>query len=94
MMCLPASSPALALRTWLGLGLFVLLCLGIGKERVWECGKGLQHPCDGQQGMIALRTLLVPSVRAEPRPGFGVAGASLRSPQLSTSQPIAPGCGS
>ncbi|XP_053792365.1 T-lymphocyte activation antigen CD80 [Vidua chalybeata] len=31
MMCLPASPPALALRTCLGLGLFVLLCLGIGQ---------------------------------------------------------------
>lgn len=42
MMCLPASPPALALRTWLGLGLLVLLCLGMGKqEPKRECGKGL-----------------------------------------------------
>lgn len=42
MMCLRASPPALALRTCLGLGLFVLLCLGIGKQEAgWECGKGL-----------------------------------------------------
>lgn len=42
MMCLPASPPALALRTCLGLGLFVLLCLGIGKQEPgWECEKGL-----------------------------------------------------
>ncbi|XP_048150164.1 T-lymphocyte activation antigen CD80-like [Corvus hawaiiensis] len=31
MMCLPVSPPAPALRTWLRLGLFVLLCLGIGQ---------------------------------------------------------------
>lgn len=43
MMCLPAAPPALALRTWLGLGLFVLLCLGIGKQDWLGCdrGKGL-----------------------------------------------------
>lgn len=42
MMCLPTTPPALALRTWLGLGLLVLLCLGMGKqEPEWGCGKGL-----------------------------------------------------
>lgn len=42
MMWLPACPPALALRPRLGLGLFVLLCLGIGKrEPGWGCGKGL-----------------------------------------------------
>ncbi|KAM7130071.1 T-lymphocyte activation antigen CD80 isoform 1-T2 [Ciconia maguari] len=30
MACLPAAPPALALRRWLGLGLFVLLCLSLG----------------------------------------------------------------
>ncbi|RMC01688.1 hypothetical protein DUI87_21702 [Hirundo rustica rustica] len=50
MMCLPASPPALALRTWLGLGLFVLLCLGTGqalekKVVKSKVGEKVRLPC-------------------------------------------------
>ena len=51
MACLPAAPPALALRSWLGLGLFVLLCLSLGKrERLgWERARG----CAGAERVAA-----------------------------------------
>lgn len=46
MACLPAAPPALALRRWLGLGLFVLLCLSRGKQErpAWERGRRRAGP--------------------------------------------------
>lgn len=83
MMCLPTSPPAL--RTCLGLGLFVLLCLGMGKQEPgWECGKGL-GTSSSTHGMVnrgwwpsGHSWCLLPGLS----PGFGAAGTSLRSPQL------------
>lgn len=83
MMCLPTSPPAL--RTCLGLGLFVLLCLGMGKQKPgWECGKGL-GTSSSTHGMVnrgwwpsGHSWCLLPGLS----PGFGAAGTLLRSPQL------------
>lgn len=46
MACLPVTPPALALRRWLGHGLFMLLCLSLGKQDglVWERGRGHAGP--------------------------------------------------
>lgn len=57
MACLPAAPPALALRRCLGLGLFVLLCLSLGKQErlAWEgacgarAGSGTRVPVGGGQ---------------------------------------------
>lgn len=85
MACLPAAPPALALRRCLGLGLFVLLCLSLGKQErlAWEgaCGAragsgtrvpvgGGQRPPRGGGGALVLGS----PARAEAGTGLGLAG--------------------
>lgn len=50
MACLPTAPLALALRRWLGIGLFVLLCLSLGKQEMlmWEHSRG----CAGRSTRI------------------------------------------
>lgn len=83
MACLPAAPPALALRRCLGLGLFVLLCLSLGKQErlAWEgacgarTGSGTRVPVGGVTAAPQALVLGSPA-SAEAGPGLGVAGSA------------------